>query len=40
MDKKISEGEWDSFIKPPGMKDPDRFTRMFKSESIPLIAGD
>jgi len=41
MRQQISNSEWESFIKPPGMKDPDRFPRTPETkESVPLVAGD
>lgn len=40
MSKQIANGNWETFIKPPGMKDPDRFPRKNTSEQIPLVAGD
>jgi len=41
MQSKIKISEWEEFIKPPGMKDPDRFPRTPDTkEAIPLVAGD
>jgi len=41
MDLKIANGEWDEFIKPPGLKDPDRWPRFNKTVTpVPLVGGD
>jgi len=41
LKEKIKKLEWESFIKPPGMKDPDRFPRTPNTlDAIPLVAGD
>lgn len=41
MKEQIAKGEWDSFIKPPNPKGPDRFPRTPQSMSpVPMVAGD
>jgi len=41
MDQQIANGNWDAFIKPPGLKDPDRFPRTPRTKDpVPLVGGD
>ena len=36
--RKIKDGEWDDFIKPPSLDEPDRFPRAYSSLEMPLDA--
>lgn len=41
MKTQIKSGNWDEFIKPPGLSDPPRFPRTPKTKDpVPLVSGD
>lgn len=39
LKEKIRDGNWDDFIKPPSLDEPDRFPRVYASQEMPLDAG-